>query len=342
MQLQRTAECLMRLGAEVDIRLTDEHIDYSPYDLIHFFNLSRPGDILSHISLSAKPFVLSPILLDYREAETRTRSGVAQLLFGLLSEEGIAYLKALGKRWVSGERIGRNYWVNGHRRSVKYILKRASLLLPNSASEYRRIRERFGGRYPHVVIPNGVDADIFRPLAGWPPREPGLILCAGRIERRKNQLNLIRAMNDSPFRLVLAGAPAVHQAGYYEACRRAAGPAVTFTGALTQDQLAAWYSRAQVHALPSWSETTGLSSLEAAVMGCGIVITGKGDTREYFEEDASYCDPGSPASIREAIIAAAGKAPAESLRARILSRFTWPHAGEETLRAYQMVLSKKL
>jgi len=38
----------------------------------------------------------------------------------------------------------------------------------------------------------------------------------------------------------------------------------------------------QVHMLPSWFETTGLSSIEAAVMHCNIVITDKGDTREYF------------------------------------------------------------
>jgi glycosyltransferase involved in cell wall biosynthesis len=340
-QLQRTAECLTQLGAQVDIRLANEDIEYSSYDLLHFFNLSRPADILRHILHSAKPFVLSPICLDYREADSRTRRGVGRLLFSVLSEEGIAFLKALGKRCLYGERISRTYWLNGHRRSVTSILKKAALLLPNSTSEYRRITERFGGSWPHIVIPNGVDPNVFRPDEGLPSRERDLILCVGRIERRKNQLNLIRAVNDSAFRLILIGAPAVHQSGYYAACRRAAGPNVTFLGILSQDQLVSHYSRAQIHALPSWSETTGLSSLEAAVMGCNIVIADKGDTRDYFQDDAFYCDPGSPNSIRTAIEAAAQQAPPGPLRDRVLSEYTWPLAGTGTMNAYKRVLNKK-
>jgi len=37
--------------------------------------------------------------------------------------------------------------------------------------------------------------------------------------------------------------------------------------------------------LPSWFETTGLSSIEAGVMGCNIVITDK-VMQEYFSHHA--------------------------------------------------------
>ncbi len=57
--------------------------------------------------------------------------------------------------------------------------------------------------------------------------------------------------------------------------------------------------------MPSWFETTGLSSLEAAAMGCNIVITRKGDAYEYFGDYAYYCDPESPDSIFKAIEKAA-------------------------------------
>jgi glycosyltransferase involved in cell wall biosynthesis len=342
-QLERTAECLIQQGVQVDIRLTGEEIGYSSYDLLHFFNLSLPADILHHIAISAKPFVVSPVLVEYREAEGRTRKGVARLFFNLVSEETIGYLKAFAKHWLAGKRIGsRDYWLRGHRRCIRDILQKASMLLPNSESEYQRLRARYGSAPPYRVIPNGVDTRVFRTFAGLPKREPGLVLCAGRIERRKNQLNLIRAVNDSPFRLILAGSPAVHQQDYYEQCRRAAGPSITFIDGLSQEQLLAYYGRAQVHALPSWSETTGLSSLEAAVMGCAVVISAKGDTPEYFEKDAFYCDPGSPASIREAITLAAGNGPSESLRARILARYTWPLAGAATLDAYKAVVHSSI
>ncbi|MBK7308934.1 MAG: glycosyltransferase [Chitinophagaceae bacterium] len=51
---------------------------------------------------------------------------------------------------------------------------------------------------------------------------------------------------------------------------------IVFAGRLTQTALANYYARARVHVLPSWFETCGLSSLEAAAMGCNIVITARG------------------------------------------------------------------
>ena len=48
-QLVNTADQLKELGVEVDIKLGDRRIDYEQYDLIHFFNIIRPADILYHI-----------------------------------------------------------------------------------------------------------------------------------------------------------------------------------------------------------------------------------------------------------------------------------------------------
>ncbi|MEO8854903.1 MAG: glycosyltransferase family 1 protein, partial [Ginsengibacter sp.] len=45
-QIIQTARHLELLNIKVDIRLTDEKINYQQYDLLHFFNLIRPSDIL--------------------------------------------------------------------------------------------------------------------------------------------------------------------------------------------------------------------------------------------------------------------------------------------------------
>ena len=103
---------------------------------------------------------------------------------------------------------------------------------------------------------------------------------------------------------------------------------------MPQNELVEYYERARVHILPSWFETTGLSSVEAAVMGCNIVITDKGDTREYFENEAFYCDPADPKSILNAV-EKASKAPLnENLRQKILKNYTWKQAALQTLKAY--------
>ena len=267
-------------------------------------------------------------------------------MLGLFSPDRIEYLKVIARRLLNGERVvSPGYWWHGQRGSVRRIVRGAAMLLPNSINEYRRLERRFGVNCRHQVIPNAIDPDLFRPAAETfgptgpdPGRESGLVLCAARIEGIKNQLNLIHAVNGSGLRLILIGAAAVNQKSYYEKCREAAGPAVTFIDAVPHDELAVYYRRAQVHALPSWFETTGLSSLEAAATGCSIVITDKGDTKEYFGDQAVYCDPGSPASIRKALEKAVMDGPSIKLREKILARYSWQHTADATYQVYRTIL----
>ena len=68
-QIELTAAYLIKLGVQVDICLAKDYIDYSSYDLIHFFNIIRPADLLYHAQRSGKPYVISTIFLDYGEFE---------------------------------------------------------------------------------------------------------------------------------------------------------------------------------------------------------------------------------------------------------------------------------
>lgn len=338
-QLNKTAEGLERLGVSVTIRFTSEAIDYSGHDLIHFFNLTRPADILRHAMAAGKPYLVSPLFVDYSEADRKTRKGIARLLLRIFSPDQVEYLKVIARRLRNGERVSSlGYWWRGQRGSIRRILRDAAMLLPNSVSEYRRLQQRFRPACPYKVVPNAIDPLLFAQPGPDAGREPGLVVSAARIDGIKNQLNLIRAINESDLRLILIGSPALNQRAYYEECRRAAGPRVTFVGGVPQEDLASYYRRAQVHALPSWFETTGLSSLEAAAMGCSIVITDRGDTREYFGDDAVYCDPSSPISIREALYRAASQGPSVRLREKVLSQNSWQHTAAATLQAYRSVL----
>jgi glycosyltransferase involved in cell wall biosynthesis len=101
-------------------------------------------------------------------------------------------------------------------------------------------------------------------------------------------------LNNSKYTLLLVGSPAPNQKSYYNECRRIAAENIFFYDHVPQEELISYYKRAKVHALPSWFETCGLSSLEAAAMGCNVMITDKGYTREYFGNDAFYCEPGDP------------------------------------------------
>ena len=224
---------------------------------------------------------------------------------------------------------------------MQKVLSGSSLLLPNSENEYVRLVKRYKVEKAYKIIPNGIDTSLFSYHPQIGSKENDLVICVARIEPLKNQLNLIKALNNTSFRLLIIGLPSKNHQKYYAQCKVAAGEKVTFVGYLSQEKLVAYYEKAKVHVLPGWFETTGLSSLEAAAMGCNIVITDKGDTREYFENYAFYCDPASPESIYEAVKKASVEKYNEALRNKIITKYTWQQAANKTLAAYRGIIGKQ-
>jgi glycosyltransferase involved in cell wall biosynthesis len=210
------------------------------------------------------------------------------------------------------------------------------MLLPNSYNEYKRLSIDYDITHPYKVIPNAIDDNLFN--AGVLKKNNDMIICVARIEGLKNQLNLIKGLNNSKYQLYIIGAPSTNQMDYYQLCKSEAASNIHFIPYLKQEELLKYYSEAKVHVLPSWFETTGLSSLEAAAMGCNIVITDKGDAKEYFSELAFYCDPGSPESIEKAINNAANSKVDPLLMQKVKEQFTWNIAAEKTIEAYKFSL----
>jgi len=129
------------------------------------------------------------------------------------------------------------------------------------------------------VVPGGVDADRWLPPGG--PRDPDLLVAAGRLEWEKGFSTLLRALpavlRDRPgTRLVLAG-----DGSYAPVLRELAGSlgvgaAVRFAGWQDEAGLAALYGRAAAVVVPSRYEPFGLVALEAQACGAPVVTTGAG------------------------------------------------------------------
>jgi glycosyltransferase involved in cell wall biosynthesis len=334
-----TAKHLRKLGVQVTIHPADDDIRYKDYDLLHFFDIIRPANILHHIKKSSKPFVITPILIDYSEYDKIHRKGFSGFIFRQFSGDTNEYIKTV-LRWLLGKDKlpGKSYLWRGQKKSVAYILRKTAMVLPNSEKENEQLKNRYCIAKPYKVVPNGIDATMFQPDDSVQKNDK-LVLCAARIEGLKNQYNLIKALNHTEYRLLIIGDAAPNQKNYFKACRKIAAPNIEFTGHISRENLKVLYKQAKVHILPSWFETCGLSSLEAAAMGCQIVITDKGYTREYFGDDAFYCEPGNPESIYQAVKKAAAGPPPKRLQERILNTFTWDIAAVETLRAYHKILS---
>ena len=221
------------------------------------------------------------------------------------------------------------------RGTQRRVLREARAVLPNSRMEAQTL-EREAGLKPArtFIIPFGFDPPRVERL-DWAERRD--VICAGRIEPRKNQLGVIRAFKALPRqgeRLLLYGAWNASHRGYAERVRRELVPGwVEYGGQLGQEDLYAAYGRARLVVLASFFETFGLVALEGIACGAAVCISDTGYTREFFQDRVRYCDPFSIGSIRDGISAALSAPPPDY--SALLAGFSWDEAAAKTLEAYR-------
>ena len=113
----------------------------------------------------------------------------------------------------------------------------------------------------------------------------------------------------------------------------------THIPSLSQSEIFGLYLGCKAHVLPSWFETPGLASLEAAYFGAQIVTTDRGCTKEYFEDSVFYCSPENSNSIEKAIESALNcPKNMQKLRGKIIENYTWEAAARKTFAAYESLV----
>lgn len=339
MQVLETAKALRHAGLDIEIKSASEKINYASYDGLHFFNITRPSDISFHAKKSGKPFVVSTILINYSLYDKNYRNGLPGKLLSFFSAQGIEYVKAL-YRFVTGhdKLVSVSYLWKGQKGSIREILKKSKAVLVQAKDEYEDLVQLYGITPDYYTIYNGINTGLFK-CSEKITKERNLVLCVARIEGIKNQYNLVKALNNTAYRLILIGDAAPNQKGYYNLCKSIAAANVSFINYLPQEELAGYYAAASVHVLPSWFEVCGLSSLEAAAMGCRVVITDHGYARSYFQEDAFYCDPSHPESILQAVERAIAADYDEGLSQKIIQQYSWNKTAADTLAVYKKLFN---
>jgi glycosyltransferase involved in cell wall biosynthesis len=348
-QLLKTKEALENLGVSVLVRSL-ERLEHLPaFDIAHIFNIQMPTaapTVFQVIQFSGKPIALSPIYWDMVEnwawvavaRRSRWRS-----IARLVGRELTVRLYVL---WQHLKAPLQHNW-----RIQRWLLQKAHVVLPNSVSEANLLQTTFmlGNRFQDrvKVVPNGIDPALYRELPmpcfdfGHELEPHKFVLQVGSINPIKNQLGLIDALFDLPVPLVFVGKPQSSQLDYFESCttRGRERGNVYFLDRVPYEKLPGAYALAAAHVLPSWRETPGLVSLEAAAAGCPIVTTRIGSAVDYFGDLAWYCHPADPSSIKQAVEAALKTSRSLELRQRILTEFTWKKAAAATLAGYEQALS---
>lgn len=353
-QMKKTKEFLEKKGVQVDVSL-DLSPNLSGYDLVHVFNLTRVQETFFQVKNAKgqnKPVVLSTIYWPNEEFEKKAGVGLRGLAGKVLDVDHTESLKATAKYYLLKEKdSGTKYLMHhSYKGMQKYILENSDVFLPNALSEMIEIEKHLSFKADEsrvVVVPNAVDTEAvenafhtdtmkFEKYKGW-------IVCVGRIDARKNQLSLIKAVKNTGYHLLLIGRESPGQKTYFKKVMQVLKKQrnIAYIESLPNDEVYQVFKTCRVCVLPSWFETPGLVSLEAAVMGCNIVISPKGTTRDYFGPHAFYCDVQKPESIKEQIDRAYNAPFDSELKKLILEKYTWDEAAKQTLRGYQIATSLK-
>jgi glycosyltransferase involved in cell wall biosynthesis len=203
----------------------------------------------------------------------------------------------------------------GYRPVGQTVLRRADLVLANSAAEQRWLEEDLPGLGVRLAPP-GIDApapgELERPAPGPAGLRDGeiTVLSVGRLAGYKQVDRLVAALPALPSEYVLT-VVGVGDArdGVLEAARElGVEDRVRFCGHVSGDELRAWYRAADVFVSLSLEEAFGLTVLEAAAWGAPVVAS---DIPAHRESD------GHIASGRISLVdtAVSGEALAEAIMA---------------------------
>lgn len=356
-QIEATAAGLRHRNHQVRVAYSNQP-DTTGVDLVHIFNARTDQALAGQLAaarLADLPVVVSPIWISLTQA--RWGSLAARGVLEKLQHDptiGERLLKQLIARTLAvifdGEALHFDQagpTATAQLNRIARLLEDVDALLPNSWLELAALRRDLAWRGTQVeVAPYGVDPRLFSDPDPEPFRKiSGLrgpfVLQAGRVEPPKNTAMLLQALRHTDLPVVLAGRHDLDP-GYTELCKTIGGSRLHLHGHLSPDLLASAYAAASVHVLPSWCETCGLVTLEAALAGTPVVVSIAGHEAAYVGSDAWYCDPADPCSVRNAVVAAidAGRNDprVRRLQRRILAEFNWNAMAEASERVYSLAL----
>ena len=351
-QIENTASELRKLGVDVEIKT---NLDFNPhdYDIVHAFQLDWTPEIYLYAKKvhDAKnvPLVLSPIhhivsevkkfddvyVFDYRR--------VARLLFKDQFHRDV--FKNVYRSITSWEKLKPTLFsiFYGFKKMLGDTLKMADVTLVQTEVEAQDLIATYNLDLKWTKVVNGV-GDVFINLQSLknPFNFEDYIICVGRIEPRKNQLSVIKAVSQlrtetgKDYQLVLVGKKGGYkhmEYNYYFNRALKENPWIHHIQQVPYTTMPSYYRFAKVCVSASWFESTGLTSLEA--LYCGTNAVASGDcAKEYLGDLATYCLPDDISSIKEAI-------KQEFVRSRpiisdtIKEEYTWKRAAEQTLAVYK-------
>ena len=183
----------------------------------------------------------------------------------------------------------------------------------------------------------------FRQRAGLPER---FWLYVGTLEPRKNLLTLLRACARLPERLplVLAGGKGWDfEEVFATVARLGLQDSVRFPGYLPQEELALWYTCAEVFVYPSLYEGFGMPVLEAMACGTPVIVADASSLPEVAGDGAACLPPTDidawATALQHAMRNEMWRENERERGLRQARRFTWRKTAERTIGSHACALN---
>ncbi len=209
------------------------------------------------------------------------------------------------------------------------------------------------------VVPCGVNMETFRPVesAVWPGTDDDVVrlLFVGRIDPIKGIDRLLKALplvrSEKPVRLLIIGGdePDLFALEYLRTLVEELGIVgrVEFRKRVPQEQLAAYYSAADLCIVPSYYESFGLVSLESLACGTPVVANDVGQMRSIISQGINgYVTPDNrPETLAEHISLALsrfgrGTTDIQAVRSSV-GEYTWSAVAEGIVRELRTALARQ-
>jgi glycosyltransferase involved in cell wall biosynthesis len=207
------------------------------------------------------------------------------------------------------QRLGHLAWIDTAR-AQRFMLDNAALVLGSSALEIAQIQRSFpasAARFavvPHILEALATAAAPTALAAPAPPVRDIDVLCAGRIESRKNQMMAAQLARKFPSaKFVFVGTPSPSEQRYFaDFSAQIAGLSnVEYLPSVPIDQLRSLFDRSRVFLSLSWFEVVSLTELEAYSRGCQLLVGRNSYAAEFLGGRARQVDPGDGAAAAAAL-----------------------------------------
>lgn len=247
-----------------------------------------------------------------------------------------------------------------------WIVRHAPAILTSSTQAARFLQEEFGCRPEQVhVLPDCVNAEMFRPAAAYLPQELAalrselgipadrkLIVYLGLLAEYQGTGLLLEAMARildvrRDVHLLLMGFP---NELYYrqQAERLGIIGHVTFTGRVPYPQAPRYLALGDVAVAPKLSLTEGAGKLlNYMAVGLPTVAFDTPVARQYLGSDGLYAVKGDVGSLAERLLTALASAASElvsscgrRLRQRAIEQFGWEQAGLAIVDIYRQAMQR--